>query len=279
MLRFGSFYGPGTSLGIGGSVLEDIRQRRVPIVGKGTGYWSFIHIDDVAGATLAAVEGKAPGIYNIADDEPAPVAEWLPYLAGVLGAKPPRHIPAWLARLAIGPHGVAMMTVARGASNQKAKSTLPLKLKWPSWRQGFREALGDRSQQRDPAGRPARRLIASGFGYPNSTQERYFVAKPKSNKLGERNEIYENRLWHGGSVRMHFRCCRFIFCLPEESAMTPRRQSPILSSIMDFWCDASLADCVVLIARDPVRYRPIMPLAILEKFVCFGAGFPVVPDR
>lgn len=149
VLRFGSFYGPGTSLGIGGSVLEDIRQRRIPIVGKGSGYWSFIHIDDVAGATLAAVEGKAPGIYNIADDEPAPVAEWLPYLAGVLGAKPPRHVPAWLARLAIGPHGVAMMTVARGASNQKAKSTLPLKLKWPSWRQGFRDGLGDRSQQRD----------------------------------------------------------------------------------------------------------------------------------
>ncbi len=147
VLRYGAFYGPGTSLGMGGSALEDIKQRRIPIVGKGTGYWSFIHIDDAAAATLAAVGGNTPGLYNITDDEPAPVSEWLPFLAGVLGAKPPRHLAAWLGRLAIGQHGLAMMTTARGASNDKAKSLLPWKLRWPTWREGFREGLKDRDQQ------------------------------------------------------------------------------------------------------------------------------------
>jgi len=145
-LRYRTFYGPGTSLGMGGSALEDIKQRRIPIVGKGTGYWSFIHIDDAAAATLAAVGGNTPGLYNITDDEPAPVSEWLPFLAGVLGAKPPRHLAAWLGRLAIGQHGLAMMTTARGA-NDKAKSLLPWKLQWPTWREGFREGLKDRDQQ------------------------------------------------------------------------------------------------------------------------------------
>ena len=102
VLRYGTLYGPGTSLGRGGSLLEDIRRRRVPIIGKGTGYWSFVHIDDAASATLAAVESAAPGLYNIADDEPAPVSEWLPFLARVLGSKPPIHIPAWLGRIAVG---------------------------------------------------------------------------------------------------------------------------------------------------------------------------------
>src|SRR6185369_4189789 len=119
VLRYGSFYGPGTSIGPEAPLLEDIRQRRMPVVGKGTGYWSFIHIDDAASATLAAVEGDTPGLYNIVDDEPAPVSQWLPYLAQAIGAKPPWHVPAWLARFAIGPHGVAMMTAGRGASNQK----------------------------------------------------------------------------------------------------------------------------------------------------------------
>jgi nucleoside-diphosphate-sugar epimerase len=143
VLRYGSFYGPGTSIGWGGSLLEDILQRRVPMVGKGTAYWSFVHIDDAAAATLAAVEAPAPGLYNIADDEPAPVSQWLPFLADALGAKPPRHIPEWLGRMAIGAHGVAMMTAARGASNRKAKSLLPWSLKWPSWRKGFQEGLED----------------------------------------------------------------------------------------------------------------------------------------
>jgi nucleoside-diphosphate-sugar epimerase len=152
VLRYGAFYGPGTSLGHGGSMLEEIRRRRVPIVGKGTGYWSFVHIDDAASATLAAVEAASPGLYNICDDEPAPVSAWLPFLAEALGAKPPRHIPKWLGRLAVGPHGVAMMTEIRGASNQKAKSLLRWKPKWPSWRQGFRDALEDRIE--DVTSRP-----------------------------------------------------------------------------------------------------------------------------
>lgn len=142
VLRYGSFYGPGTSLGQGGSILNDIRQRRVPIVGKGTGYWSFLHIDDAASATFAAIEATSPGLYNICDDEPAPVSEWLPFLASVIGAEKPRRIPSWLARIAIGSHGVAMMTEIRGASNRKAKSQMDWKLKWPTWRKGFCEGLG-----------------------------------------------------------------------------------------------------------------------------------------
>jgi nucleoside-diphosphate-sugar epimerase len=147
VLRYGSFYGPGTSLGQGGSFLEDIKKRRVPIVGKGTGYWSFLHIDDAASATLAAVKASAPGLYNVCDDEPAPVSQWLPFLAETLGAKVPRHIPTWLGRLAVGPHGVAMMTQIRGASNQKAKSLLGWKLEWLSWRKGFRDGLEDKIQK------------------------------------------------------------------------------------------------------------------------------------
>jgi nucleoside-diphosphate-sugar epimerase len=141
VLRYGSFYGPGTSLGPDGSFPEDIRRRRVPIVGRGTGYWSFLHIDDAAAATLAAVEGGEPGVYNVTDDEPAPVSEWLPFLAQTLGAPPPRRIPAWLAKFAIGSYGVAMMTEIRGASNLKAKTVLGWKLRWPTWRQGFRRGM------------------------------------------------------------------------------------------------------------------------------------------
>ena len=153
VLRYGSFYGPGTSMGVGGSVLDDIRQRRFPIVGKGTGHWSFLHIDDAASATLAAVESKSPGLYNICDDEPAPVAEWLPFLAGVIGAKVPRHIPSWLGRIAIGSFGMAMMNEIRGASNQKAKSQMHWELKWPTWRQGFCEGLGNLIQKTSEAHR------------------------------------------------------------------------------------------------------------------------------
>jgi nucleoside-diphosphate-sugar epimerase len=141
VLRYGAFYGPGTSLGEGGSLLDDVRRRRVPIVGRGTGVWSFIHIDDAAAATLAAIERGAPGAYNIVDDNPAPISEWLPALAAAVGAKPPRHIPAFVARVAIGAHGVALMTQIRGASNVKAKRELGWQPRYSSWRTGFREVL------------------------------------------------------------------------------------------------------------------------------------------
>jgi nucleoside-diphosphate-sugar epimerase len=143
VLRYGAFYGPGTSLGRGGSFLEDIRRGSMPIVGNGGGYWSFVHIHDAATATLAAVAAGDPGIYNVVDDEPAPVSAWLPFLARVLGAKPPRRIPTWLGRIVIGRHGVAMMTEIRGASNKKAKSLLRWGPQWPSWRQGFQSGLGE----------------------------------------------------------------------------------------------------------------------------------------
>jgi nucleoside-diphosphate-sugar epimerase len=157
VLRYGSFYGPGTSLGEGGSLLEDVRKRRVPIIGGGTGYWSFLHIDDAATATLAAVTAETPGLYNIADNEPAPVSEWLPFLAEILGSKPPLHMPTWLGRLAIGQHGVAMMTIGRGASNQKAKSSLGWRPKWPSWREGFKHGLEDDA---DPEAKAIHRATA-----------------------------------------------------------------------------------------------------------------------
>lgn len=138
-LRYGGLYGSGTSLGPSGEQTELIRRRRFPIVGDGGGIWSLVHIHDAATATLAAIEGGDPGIYNVVDDDPAPVREWLPYLAEVLGAKPPRHLPAWVGRLATGAHGVILMTAIRGASNAKAKHELDWTLRYPSWRQGFRE--------------------------------------------------------------------------------------------------------------------------------------------
>jgi 2-alkyl-3-oxoalkanoate reductase len=143
VLRYGGFYGPGTSAGEGGFMLEDLRRRRFPLVGAGTGVWSFVHIDDAATATMAAVERGAPGIYQIVDDDPAPVSEWLPALAAAVGARPPRRVPAWVARLAAGAHGVVLMTEVRGASNAKARRELGWRPAWPSWRQGFREGLGD----------------------------------------------------------------------------------------------------------------------------------------
>jgi nucleoside-diphosphate-sugar epimerase len=142
ILRYGSFYGPGTGLHSGGDLLEMIRKRRFPVVAGGGGVFSFVHIDDVATATLAAIEHGAPGIYNIVDDDPAPVAEWLPYLAEVIGAKPPLRLPGWLVRPMLGEHGMAMMTTIRGASNAKAKRELDWRLAYPSWRQGFRTGLG-----------------------------------------------------------------------------------------------------------------------------------------
>jgi nucleoside-diphosphate-sugar epimerase len=143
VLRYGGFYGPGTSAGEGGFMLDDLRRRRFPLVGAGTGVWSFVHIDDAATATVAAVERGVPGIYQIVDDDPAPVSEWLPALAAAVGAPPPRRVPAWVARLAGGAHGVVLMTEARGASNAKARRELGWRPVWPSWRQGFRGGLGD----------------------------------------------------------------------------------------------------------------------------------------
>jgi nucleoside-diphosphate-sugar epimerase len=143
VLRYGAFYGPGTSMGGGGSLLEDVQRRRFPIIGSGAGVWSFLHIDDAAEATLTAVERGAHGVYNIVDDEPAPVSEWLPALAAAIGAPPPRHVPSFVGRLAVGEHGVMMMTEIRGASNAKAKRELGWRPAWPSWREGFRQGLTD----------------------------------------------------------------------------------------------------------------------------------------
>lgn len=142
VLRYGGFYGPGTSLGEGGFQLEVVRRRRFPIVGGGTGVTSFIHIEDAATATLAAIETGKPGLYNIVDDDPAPVAEWLPALAAAIGTEPPRHVPVWVARLFAGEHGVVMMTEVRGASNAKAKRDLGWQPQYSSWREGFRRGLG-----------------------------------------------------------------------------------------------------------------------------------------
>ncbi len=138
VLRYGGFYGPGTSLGIeGGEHAEMIRARKFPIVGDGAGVWSFVHIEDAADATVAAVEHGRRGIYNVVDDEPAPVAEWLPAIARGLGAKPPRRVPLWLGRVLAGEAAAVMMTEVRGASNAKAKRELGWRPRHPSWRQAL----------------------------------------------------------------------------------------------------------------------------------------------
>jgi 2-alkyl-3-oxoalkanoate reductase len=138
VLRYGSFYGPGTSIGPDdGQVTAMVRRRRLPIVGDGGGIWSFTHIDDAAAATVAALD-RGHGLYNVVDDDPAPVAQWLPGLAAALGAKPPRRIPAWLARPLVGELGVAMMTTVRGSANARARRELAWVPRYPSWRTGFR---------------------------------------------------------------------------------------------------------------------------------------------
>ena len=140
VLRYGGFYGPGTSLSAdGGEQVKQIRERKFPVVGDGGGIWSFVHIEDAADATAAAVTRGRPGIYNIVDDDPAPVAEWLPAAASAVGAKPPRHVPRWLGRLVAGEVGVVIMTDVRGASNEKAKRELGWAPRHPSWREGFAE--------------------------------------------------------------------------------------------------------------------------------------------
>jgi nucleoside-diphosphate-sugar epimerase len=137
VLRYGGFYGPGTSLGPDGEHLELIRKRGFPVVGGGRGVWSFIHIEDAAEATVAAVEHGSRGIYNVVDDEPTPVAEWLPAIAESVGAKRPRKVPRWLGRLLAGEVATVMMTEVRGASNEKAKRELGWRPSHPSWREGL----------------------------------------------------------------------------------------------------------------------------------------------
>jgi nucleoside-diphosphate-sugar epimerase len=142
-LRYGGFYGPGTSLAPGEPQVEMVRRRRFPIVGDGGGVWSFVHIEDAASGTVAAIERATPGVYHVVDDDPAPVSVWLPELARVLGAPPPRRIPAWLARPLIGEPGVVMMTEIRGASNAKIRRELGWEPAFPSWRDGFTAVFRD----------------------------------------------------------------------------------------------------------------------------------------
>jgi 2-alkyl-3-oxoalkanoate reductase len=144
VLRYGGFYGPGTSVSSDprAEMSENVRKRKFPVVGNGAGMWSFVHIADAATATVAAIESGAPGIYNVVDDEPAPVREWVPALASALGAKPPRRLPRWLGRLVAGEAATVMMTEIRGASNAKAKQELGWQPRYASWRQGFAEGLG-----------------------------------------------------------------------------------------------------------------------------------------
>ncbi len=143
-LRYGGFYGPGTSISLAPDAVMAalIRKRRFPIVGDGGGVFSHIHVEDAAAATAVAVERGRPGVYNVVDDDPAPVREWLPVLASALDAKPPRRVPRWLGRLLAGETATVMMTEARGASNEKAKRELGWKPRYASWRQGFAQGLG-----------------------------------------------------------------------------------------------------------------------------------------
>jgi nucleoside-diphosphate-sugar epimerase len=138
VLRYGGFYGPGAN----DDQVKLVLKRLFPLVGGGTGYVSWVHVDDAASATVLALEQKAKGVFNIVDDEPAPASEWLPYLAECAGAKPPRRVPTWLARLLAGDMAVGIMTEGRGFSNAKAKRELGWELRYPSWRQGFKEELG-----------------------------------------------------------------------------------------------------------------------------------------
>jgi nucleoside-diphosphate-sugar epimerase len=142
VLRYGWFYGAGSSYARDGFFGDQVRKRRFPVVGRGSGVFSFIHVDDAADATVAAVERGAPGIYNIVDDEPAPMREWLPVYAEAIGAKPPRRVPRFLARLIAGQYAVSLATDLRGASNERAKAELGWTPSHASWRQGFRDSLG-----------------------------------------------------------------------------------------------------------------------------------------
>jgi nucleoside-diphosphate-sugar epimerase len=138
VLRYGLFYGPDTAYAAGGQIAQMVKKRRFPVVGSGEGRASFIHIEDAAAATVAALERAGPGVYNIVDDEPAPVREWLPVYAEILGARKPRHVPAWLGRLVAGQYAVYLMTQIRGSSNEQAKRELEWTPDHPTWREGFK---------------------------------------------------------------------------------------------------------------------------------------------
>jgi nucleoside-diphosphate-sugar epimerase len=140
VLRYGAFYGPRSGL-FDGPMVDQLRRRRVPLIGDGGGWWSFLHLDDAAAATALAVVKGAPGLYNIVDDDPAPVRDWLPAFAAMLGAKPPRRIPRWVAQIAAGEHLVAMMTENRAGSNLKARRELGWSPTHQSWRTGFAEVI------------------------------------------------------------------------------------------------------------------------------------------
>jgi nucleoside-diphosphate-sugar epimerase len=139
-LRYGNFYGPGTNLAVDGSLVRAIRRRMLPVIGNGAGVWSFIHVDDAASAALAAVERGMAGVYNVADDAPTPASEWIPELARMVGAPPPRHVPVWLGRLLAGDVVVSLMTQIPGMSNEKAKRELGWRPSFSTWREGFRDA-------------------------------------------------------------------------------------------------------------------------------------------
>jgi 2-alkyl-3-oxoalkanoate reductase len=141
-LRYGGFYGPGTGLAPGGEQWESVYARKFPVVGDGGGVWSFLQVEDAAAATVAALAHGRRGVYNIVDDDPAPVADWLPQVARAVGGKPPRHVPRWLGRLAAGEGGAVMMTEVRGASNAKARQELGWTPRHPSWRTAFAAAGG-----------------------------------------------------------------------------------------------------------------------------------------
>jgi nucleoside-diphosphate-sugar epimerase len=141
VLRYGYFYGPEVEMVAGGFDVNDVRRRRAPVVGEGTGIFSLVHTDDAVAATIAGID-RGAGIYNVCDDDPAPQSEWLPAYAEAIGAKPPRRVPLWLAELIAGKRAVGVATRLEGASNEKAKRELDWQPKYPSWRQGFREALG-----------------------------------------------------------------------------------------------------------------------------------------
>ena len=142
VLRYGFWYGPGTSLAPDGYTAREVRRRRYPVVGAGTGFQSFIHMDDVVETTVLALDRGAPGVYNVVDDDPAPMHQWLPAYAAALGAPEPRRVPAWLARLVVGSFITAQSIHMRGVSNEKAKRAFDWKPKYASWREGFRVALG-----------------------------------------------------------------------------------------------------------------------------------------
>ena len=141
VLRYGYFYGPGSSISGDGSMAADVARRRLPIVGSGAGVWSFIHVGDAAAATVAALALEGPAVLNVVDDEPARVSDWIPALAQALGAPAPRHVPAPLAKLLAGGYGTATMTSSQGASNAAARAELDWSPRYPSWREGFRSAL------------------------------------------------------------------------------------------------------------------------------------------